>query len=117
MSANRFRLSGKHHFLTYPQCPISLGVAVNLIKALYKEKLEYALVCQERHKEKDKEGCCGLHLHAVVVLKNRWDIRNQNALDLTHQGITYHGNYQRVKSLYGSIKYVCGWDRDWETTA
>lgn len=98
-----FRLATKQFFLTYPQCSLALSVATEVISNLFEGKeIEYGIVCTEDHKESD-----GRHLHAVIVLKKRWDIRNARTLDLIVDGVTYHGDYQRVKSLYEAIKYVC----------
>ncbi len=99
-----FRLQSNQLFLTYPQCPLSPSVALKLILPLLKEKQEWIIISQENHQDGE-----GLHLHAVMKCsrKLRWDFKNPRCLDLVKSGIRYHGKYERARSLYDSIKYVC----------
>lgn len=104
-----FSLNAKNLFLTYPQCPLPLSVATGLIEDLFGDRIEYGIVCSEDHKDE------GEHLHAIIVLKKRWHIRDCRKLDIEFLGpigggqadTIYHGDYKAAKSLLNSIKYVC----------
>ncbi|AMH87761.1 replication-associated protein [Pacific flying fox faeces associated circular DNA virus-12] len=95
--AAQFRLSAKNLFLTYPHCGVQLEIARDIIlEALGRGNVEYMVVAHERHQDGD------LHIHAVVCLIVRCDIRNANLLDLGE----YHGNYQAIRNVRASVRYV-----------
>ena len=58
------------------------------------------VVGQERH----KDG--GLHLHAVVILEKKTNIKDPHALDIVFEGKRYHGDYKPMKgTLMQAVKY------------
>ena len=74
--------------MTYPRCDAPKDVLVKNLTAKFKEKgIEKMVVGQERH----KDG--GLHLHAVVILGKKTNIKDPRALDIVFDGKRYHGNY------------------------
>lgn len=95
--APQFRLSAKNLFLTYPHCGVPLEASRDIIlEALGRGNVEYMVIAHERHQDGD------LHIHAVVCLAVRCDIRNPNLLDLGE----YHGNYQAIRNVRASVRYV-----------
>jgi len=95
-STRTFRLATKQLYLTYPQCSVKKEVVLQRIKEMWKENLLWALVAEELHKDGTP------HLHAAVCLKDRWQTRRVNALDvLTGQ----HGNYQSMRRPVDVLKY------------
>jgi len=97
----RFRISSKRLFLTYSQ------IATNLTKENILEQLQIKLnikeyiVALEEHNE-----TLGRHAHVYLELRRKCDIKNNAWLDLEHEGLTYHGNYQAVRSKDAVIQYV-----------
>ena len=58
------------------------------------------VVGQERH----KDG--GLHLHAVVILGKKTNIKDPRALDIVFDGKRYHGNYWSMTGkLMQAVRY------------
>lgn len=89
-----FRLQGKHLFLTYPRCDSSKEDLLTFLNS--KLSIEHYVIAQEQH----QDG--GLHLHAIVSLTSRCDIRNERLLDF---GL-HHPNLQVCRSPLGSRIYV-----------
>lgn len=105
MSSQRFRLHAKRLFLTYSQCPLQPSVVSDHIKNFVEaagKTLDYCLICQENHQDGN-----GLHLHALVLLKERIHIRNPRCLDISVNGSTYHPKIEPVRNLQKSIIYIC----------
>lgn len=99
-TTSNFRLNAIRLFLTYPQCPLLPSAVINRFKDFFPDKIEYGIVSQELHEDGSP------HLHAVIVLKKKCDIRREHYLDLVHDGSTYHGNYQAVKNIEQCVAYV-----------
>lgn len=94
-----FRLNCKNFFLTYPQCDYSKDLCLENIRTFFTpEDIEFAVVAKERHGDGEP------HLHAVVSLKQRRDIRNSRALDVLSGG--KHGNYKSCRKLVAAVRYV-----------
>lgn len=92
-----FRLSAKNLFLTYPQCTIPKDNALALITSKVRQwNPTYILVGLEQHADGRP------HLHMLVKLSTKADIRNAALLDLDG----CHGNYQGVRSLASTMAYV-----------
>ena len=89
-----FRLAGKRLFITYPRCMVSPATALQAFLAW--KPCERALVAQEQH----EDG--GLHLHVLIWLKRRIDLRTPRSLDRV---IGKHGNYQIMKDPVKSVEY------------
>jgi len=93
-----FRINARRFFLTYAQCSTQPSVVLERIKDFFKERLDYAIVGQEHHKDGN------LHLHVLIVLKDKYNCRNERVFD----GFAgKHGKYEAAKSESGCIKYVC----------
>jgi len=102
----QFRLSAKALLLTYPRCPISKELAVQLIHDKFPpENVIFIIVGHELHGEA-AEGQVRDHLHALVLLRSRCNIRNPNYLDLHYNGADYHGNYQSTRNIRSALQYV-----------
>ena len=95
-SKKSFRINAKYWALTYPQCSLPNSAALIALKDIAKERLHWCLVGEEKHADGQP------HLHAIVALHTRWNVRNPHHWDLHG----YHGNYQAVKSLQKWIIYV-----------
>lgn len=100
-----FRLQCIHLFLTYSKCPISKEQALIYFqqKGL---RYKYIIVAHEHHQDGTD------HLHMYVQLKRKCDIRNASLLDMQHQGICYHGEYESARSPPAS-KVYCKKDGDY----
>lgn len=93
----KFRLNAKRLYLTYPQCPIDLDTAMELLKDLFKQWTPTTIIVgQEKHSTGEK------HLHVLVVLSETINVKDARFADLHG----YHGNYQSVRSLIRTAKYV-----------
>jgi hypothetical protein len=119
-SNTTFRLQAKNIFVTYSQCPLSASTVITAIKAIFTRKLSYVIAGQELHEEEGK------HLHVLIVLKSRPNIRNPRYLDLgmdgkpevlkkkkkrspiqpTKQAKVYHPKMEAARSVNDSICYV-----------
>lgn len=97
--SEKFRISARKVFLTYPQCPITKESAITLLSS---HKTAYILVSEELHKDEGK------HLHVIMVFKKKTDIYRADYFDLydPETFTTYHPNIQKCKSLTASVKYV-----------
>lgn len=94
-----FRLQARNLFLTYPKCPIPKEQALIYFqqKGLTYTKI---IVAEETHADESK------HLHMFVQLTKKCDIRNDTVLDMQHNGVVYHGNYQSAKNIQAVEHYV-----------
>ncbi len=90
-----FRLNAKHLFLTFPQCDEEKEVV--LASIISKLDPEWAVVAQEQHKDGTP------HLHCVIVLKKRRNIRGCKLLDSI---VGKHGDYQSARDLVKVLSYV-----------
>jgi hypothetical protein len=98
----KFRLSGKHLFLTYAQIEIERESALKQLRnKLEPRKIMKYVISTETHKEKGK------HIHVYIELDNLCDIEARNRLDLMdNEGNIKHGNYQTCRSYNAVISYV-----------
>lgn len=103
----RFRLNAKNLFLTYPQCDTPKEFVLEKIKEKFGENLEFAVVCEEDHAEREEDDPHavppGRHLHAVISLKAKQTLCGANCLDSLANS---HGNYKAARHLGASVKYV-----------
>src|SRR5207244_2673870 len=97
MPRDNFRLQAIKFFLTYPQCPIKKEVALDLLQA--KVALEGWTICEEVHEDGSP------HLHCLIKLKKEKNVRSAFYFDLTNDGQTYHGSYEKVKNFAASRQY------------
>jgi hypothetical protein len=99
---NTFRIAAKRIYLTYSQVNKEMQ-SQDVLQALQSKKLfcfAY-LISKEHH----LDG--GIHFHVLLEATRKFDIQQQDFLDITYQEKSYHGNYQAVKSLPKVVEYVC----------
>jgi len=99
-----FRLNSKKLFLTYPKCPLDRDVVLQLLQE--KLNVDKYIIAREEHKDGD------YHIHAVIELTVKCNIRLATYLDLKAGATTYHGNYKGCRNIYASVKYVTKADRE-----
>lgn len=98
----KYRLSGRHLFLTYAQ--IGLGreeCLEQLRRSLIPREIKNYVISTEDHKSEKGE-----HLHVYLELDKRCDILDKHRLDLEWDGKKIHGNYQSCRSYNSVIRYV-----------
>lgn len=102
----QFRLSSKALLLTYPRCPIGKELAVQLLTDKFPpENIIFIIVGHELHEQEGEAGVRD-HLHALILLRSRCNIRNPRYLDLHFEGVDYHGNYQSTRNIRNALQYV-----------
>lgn len=94
-STRSFRLQGKRFFFTWPRCTTSSEDALS--KLLGWRPLDRCMVARELHADGTP------HLHALLWLKRRMDIRSCTTLDAI---LGQHGNYQGMRDPVASVKYL-----------
>lgn len=93
----RFRIRSKRLFLTFPQCSVARETALENIKNIWKDKLDWVVIAQEKHQDGN------LHLHIGLQTTDIMSYSNAKFAD----GIcSLHGNYQAMKSLKSCLKYI-----------
>ncbi len=98
-ATNSFRLSAKQLLLTYPRCLVEKGSALaTLMEKLARWEPAMMIVAKESHQDGES------HLHCLVKLKKKCDIRNASALDLNAET---HGNYVPRRNWKSAVEYVC----------
>lgn len=99
----KFRLSSKSFFLTYPRCRLSKERALGKLTALV-EDCSYAVVGHELHEDGFP------HLHALVQVEEKLETRNPGFFDLEdsedEDAALYHGNYQGARDA-GEVRGYC----------
>jgi len=95
--SQKFRIAAKRLFLTYPQCAVSKEVALQRILSVWTERLEWAIVAEESHKDGTP------HLHCILSFHTKSNFKSADFADFVGEK---HGNYQSVKSLKKCMAYV-----------
>lgn len=96
-----FRISARRLYLTYSQVPKEMSYE-DLLESLNKVVVfKNYLVAKESHATE------GFHFHVLLVANSKFDIRNENHLNVEYNGKTYHGNYQKIKSFNKCVEYIC----------
>jgi hypothetical protein len=98
-----FRINTQQLFLTYPKCPISPTICLELLNRLpiiISNKIEIYIIAQEKHQDGTE------HLHAYLKLGKKCNVNNQRACDILFENVTYHPNIQGVRSSKSVTKYV-----------
>lgn len=98
-----FRLNTQTLFLTYPQCHLSPNAAITQLTELMEKKdkrVTFYLCAQEKHKDGHP------HLHALLLLETKINLRDTHYLDLRSEDETFHGNYQPTRSLKKVMNYI-----------
>lgn len=103
-----FSINTKQFFLTYPRCPATRQSLLDFLKEkLGVDRYLSSVICQEEHEPNQDDNNTGLHLHAYLLLKDRYHIRNNRYFDLKYEDVVYHPNITPVKSKPATIRYVC----------
>ena len=76
LKQKQFRIQAKRLFLTYSQIPNSLTKEEVLKQLELKFNIQGYLIAREFHEDN------GVHIHVLIELRNRCDIRNYRILDL-----------------------------------
>lgn len=95
----KFRLNAKNLFLTWPKNATDPQTCMeSLITQFGADNVSYVCVSQEEHKDGDP------HLHALVCLKQKCDIKNAGELNFAagHK----QGNYQSTRKVKDVYNYV-----------
>lgn len=94
---NKFRLSAKGFFLTFPQCDLDKEIVrQRLIQRFEEPAIHWCLIGQEHHQDGN------LHLHIALMFKDKRNFTSPNCFDfLTEQ----HGNYATMKYPLKAIAY------------
>lgn len=97
---NKFRLSTKSVFLTYPKCKMTKEKAMSQLKS--KKEPSYICVSHEKHEDNTD------HLHALIQYAEKMTTYNSNYFDLEDEedAIAYHGNYQGAKDVRHVEDYI-----------
>lgn len=92
---NQFRLNCARLFLTYPKCDLDPQAALDELRT----KLDFQdyVIATEKH----ADGTNHLHVYLYRGPGKKFNIRRQDALDLSG----HHGNYQSVRSPSAVMKY------------
>ncbi len=92
------RLRAKYVLLTFPACDRSKEVALEAIKSLLTDQLEWAIVCEEAHQDGTP------HLHVIAAHVTRFQIGDPSYFDEVGGK---HGNYKPItRTLCKAVKYV-----------
>lgn len=94
--AARFRMNAKNIGLTWPRCDIPKERALEFLRGLAGDNLDYVIVCREQHEDE------GYHLHAFLKTIRPIQTRNPRFFDLDNN----HGNYETVRGMKEWINYV-----------
>lgn len=97
MPTKAFQIRTMTLFLTYPKTTTPKEVALERIVEKWGEILQYAVVASELHADNTP------HLHALVRLSRRISSTDAHFADFVSGS---HGNYQSVKSIPQTYKYV-----------
>lgn len=95
-----FRLQSRAVFLTYPRCPLTKEECLEQLQSTFSTwGIQEYIVCEEDHRDGGK------HLHAVIKLARKCDVKQATRLDLSKDGTNYHGNYKPVRDWKAAIEY------------
>lgn len=101
----KFRIRSKSWFLTYPRLPENedlMEIALQHYESVFTMKrgdFEY-IHCIEDHEDGTP------HLHVFLRFHSQQHVYSKNKLDLTINGVNYHGNYQSAKNHHNVIQYI-----------
>lgn len=77
------------------------------LKAKYGNKYGWCLLSAEDHEERENDSNVGVHRHAIVYAKSRFQTRDQRFWDLKYEDKVFHPHVEGVKSKKKCINYVC----------
>lgn len=96
------RLNNVGYFLTWPQNDMVKEVVLEKICDMFKPKVDYAVVCNEEHKDGTP------HVHAVI----KFNKRNSCSFDVLDKITGKRGNYQGCRSINSCLDYIAK-DGNW----
>lgn len=102
--ARNFRLNAKNLFLTYPQCEEHPDFLIEQCRAYWGEDLQWVVCGREQHQDGND------HLHVVIGLKKKVNLRNADCLDFL---AGKHGDYRSMGSKKKALEYATK-DGDYE---
>lgn len=105
-SVKKFRLQGRHLFLTYAQCPLNRQEVLDqLIRYIEPRKIVKYVICTELHKDGQQHihTYLGLDERVNIVAKDRLDLEIKNNLGVIEKK---HGNYQSCRNYNRVINYI-----------
>lgn len=95
--AKKFNINSQSWFLTYPKLDKSKEEALALLKnKLAGKPYKGMVVCRELHQDGSP------HIHAYVLLNERFNCRNERFWDLDG----HHGDYQKARDIAAVSKYI-----------
>jgi len=84
--------------LTWPKNDVDAGEAMNkLMERFGADNISYVCISTEEHEDGTP------HLHALVCLKSKCDIKSAQDLDMV---TGKHGNYQSARNVRNTLEYV-----------
>lgn len=110
----KFRLHGKHFFLTYPRTDVSAEDLGQHIVSLFTDTdMGGIVVVKESHAGLDGIGAenaestsdlevCGFHMHCVIRLTRKWSCSTPRFFDY----LGHHPNCQPTRCLTAALKYI-----------
>lgn len=98
MQNDKFRLCGKHYFLTFPRCGLDKKLVYDMFLEKYRPEL--LLVAAETHADGTP------HLHCYLKFTDRKNICRSDYFDIIVGIDRYHGNYQTARSPSNVAKYA-----------
>jgi len=115
-SNRRYHIHGKNFFLTYPQCPVSKQVCLELLKPVFGIDAQF-VIAQETHEDSE------YHLHVFVQIPKAKDYYTPTFADLKVTLLlgpdnsevpyrVYHGNYECVRNLKNTVDYIHKEDKE-----
>lgn len=108
--SDKFRLSAKRYFLTFPQCETTKTDAAKRLEDKFGEDIESYAICAEHHEPTEQDPVGGPHLHMVIHFKKQRDIRRADYFDFICEK---HCNIQVQKGTMCDVaKYLTKEDKE-----
>ncbi len=113
---DHFRIQHREIALTYARSgTVSREDVLQKLKDVFGDKLEWAVISMEYHKQKPSDPEPAPHLHAAVYLNSRPNVRGKKRLDIIErlhpENKPRHPNIQKVRNMSRWLRYVCKRDR------
>nr|WNI04728.1 C1 [Bindweed mottle virus] len=100
-SSRAFRLQAKNVFITYAQCPLPKQRIMDFLSLFFNSlNILYICVAEELHQDGNP------HLHSIIQLGSKCDIKNCRILDITENDIVYHPSIEAMHSPASARKYI-----------
>ena len=79
---------------------------LNQLKELYGSKYGWAVISAEEHEERENDTNVGVHRHAMVYCKTRFQTKNARFWDLKYQDRVFHPHFEPAKKKAQCLHYV-----------